>query len=245
MPAEAPPQSSRPLSDTIPPVKVRVVAFATAAEILGGRESIVDQPEGARVSELLDSLEHSFPGFDKIRERLAIAIGGRLVGLNEKLADGAEVALLPPVSGGKPNASRRLVRQPIDVKSLIRETADQSCGAQLVFLGRVRSGPGGKKVTHLTYDAYEEMASQALDRICGELGAAEPGLRVEIVHRLGEVPVGEPSVAIVANSPHRAAAYEASRAALERIKKEVPIWKREHFVDGSASWREEERLDAS
>ena len=223
-------------------VRLRIVAFATVAELLGGRETIVEKPEGIRLGELLDSLEHSISGFDTVRGRLAIAVNGRLASADEILTENDEIALLPPVSGGRPTTSRRLTRQPIEIESLLAEVADPSCGAQLLFLGRVRSEPGAREVTHLTYDAYESMASEALDRICRALADGTSGTRVAIVHRLGEVPLGEPSVAIVTASPHRAAAYEAGRTALERLKKEVPIWKREHFADGSASWREEERL---
>jgi len=81
-----------------------------------------------------------------------------------------------------------------------------------------------------------------LQQIISELEASEPGLRVAIVHRLGEIPVGEASVAIAVSSPHRDAAYAASRTALERLKQEVPIWKREHYADGESVWREEESL---
>src|SRR5260370_28175346 len=86
------------------------------------------------------------------------------------------------------------------------------------------------------------MARQALERIAADLEQATEGLRVAIVHRLGEIPVGEPSVAIATAARHRAAAYEASREALERLKSEVPIWKLEHYSDGQAAWREEEPL---
>ena len=223
-------------------MKLRIVAFATAAELLGDRETIVERPEGTRLGELLDSLEHSISGFDAVRSRLAVAVNGRLANADEILTEGAEVALLPPVSGGKPTACGRLTRQPIEIESLLAEVTNSACGAQLLFLGRVRSEPGAQEVTHLTYDAYESMASEALDKICRELADNTAGTRIEIVHRLGVVPLGEPSVAIVTASPHRAAAYEAGRTALERLKKEVPIWKREHFADGSSSWREEERL---
>lgn len=223
-------------------MRVRIIAFATVAEVVGGREIIVERPEGTRVGELLDFLEQSTAGFEAIRDRLAIAINGHLASVDDLITEDSEIALLPPVSGGLPKALGRLTRQPIDVESLLVEVADSSCGAQLVFLGRVRSGGKGPPVTHLTYDAYEVMALLSLERICREIASDQTGTRITIVHRLGKVPLGEPSVAIVTTSPHRAAAYEASRVALERLKKEVPIWKREHFADGSASWREEERL---
>ncbi len=99
-------------------------------------------------------------------------------------------------------------------------------------------------MTHLTYEGYPPMAERALERICRELETATPGLGLAITHRLGEVQVGESSIAIVATAPHRAAAFDACREALERLKREVPIWKREHYADGSAEWREEERLAA-
>ena len=89
------------------------------------------------------------------------------------------------------------------------------------------------------------MALDGLKRIAAGLEASSPGLRAAIVHRLGEVPVGEASVVIAVASPHRAAAYEASRIALERLKTEVPIWKREHYAEGPAVWREEEMLKVS
>ena len=115
-------------------------------------------------------------------------------------------------------------------------------GAVVIFLGTVRDHHAGRPVEKLTYSAYRPMALEGLRRIVTDLEAAAPDLRAAIVHRLGEVPVGEPSVVIAVGSPHRAAAYEASRTALERLKAEIPIWKREHYADGGAAWREEEPL---
>ena len=112
----------------------------------------------------------------------------------------------------------------------------------MVFLGNVRNHHAGREVAALTYSAYRTMAEARLEAIVSELEAADEDLRSEIVHRLGEVPVGEPSVVIAVASPHRAAAYEASRLALERLKREVPIWKRERYADGETVWREEEPL---
>jgi molybdopterin synthase catalytic subunit len=106
----------------------------------------------------------------------------------------------------------------------------------------VRNQHAGRKVTQLTYSAYRAMARAALEAIAADLEAAHEGLRAAIVHRLGEVGVGEASVVIATASPHRAAAYEANRTALERLKTEVPIWKREHYAGGEAVWREEEPL---
>ncbi|MDH3254796.1 MAG: molybdenum cofactor biosynthesis protein MoaE [Acidobacteriota bacterium] len=223
-------------------MRIRVVAFASAAEVLGGRQLVVDQPEGTSVKELLDSLEKTVSGFGALRPRLAVAVDGHLANTDEVLTESAEVALLPPVSGGNDARSKMLTPNAIDVRDLLQDVSDPACGAQVLFVGRVRSDPGGPTVTRLHYEAYEPMASRALEGICRDLMTADSGLRMAVLHRLGEVPLGEASVAIVTAAPHRAAAYKANRIALERLKHEVPIWKLESFEDGSSAWREEEPL---
>lgn len=221
-----------------------MVAFATASDILGREAVEVVLPEGSRVSDLAAELTGRFPDLEPIWPRLAVAVGGQLSGPGQELRDGVEVALLPPVSGGStvlapPRAE--LVDGPIDAREVESRVAAPECGAVVLFLGTVRDHHRGRAVKLLTYSAYRPMAREALERIAAELEAADD-VRVAIVHRLGDVPVGEPSVAIAVASPHRQAAYEASRTALERLKREVPIWKREHYADGEASWREEEPL---
>lgn len=136
-----------------------------------------------------------------------------------------------------------LTEDAIDVAAVERLVAAEDCGAVLLFLGTVRNHHAGRPVARLTYSAYHAMAEANLRRIVDELEAAGDRLRVAIVHRLGDVPLAEPSVVIAVASPHREAAYDASRTALERLKKEVPIWKREHYADGEVTWREEEPLN--
>ena len=111
----------------------------------------------------------------------------------------------------------------------------------VLFVGTVRDRHGGRPVTRLTYSAYRSMAERRLSALAAELEELH-GARVAIVHRLGTLEPGEASVVIAAAAPHRAAAYAASRECLERLKREVPVWKREHYADGSAAWREEEPL---
>ena len=225
-------------------MKVRVVAFASASDILGRSPVEVVLPENSRLADLEAELRSRFPALEPLWPRLAVAVDGRLSRSDRALADGSEVALLPPVSGGSSGRRVALVDGPIDVAALQRRVAGAARGAVLLFLGTVRNHNGGRPVAGLTYSAYRPMAEETLERIAAELEAAGEDLRLAIVHRLGEVPVGEASVAIAAASPHRAAAYEASRRALERLKREVPIWKREHYADGDAAWREEEPLAA-
>jgi molybdopterin synthase catalytic subunit len=114
-------------------------------------------------------------------------------------------------------------------------------GAVVLFVGTVRDHHG-RRVEKITYSAYRSMAEGVLSCIVADLERSSPDLRAAIVHRLGEVWAGEPSVAIAVAAPHRAEAYDASRAALERLKSEAPIWKREHYASGDSAWLEEEPL---
>ncbi|MFL6200235.1 MAG: molybdenum cofactor biosynthesis protein [Thermoanaerobaculia bacterium] len=220
-------------------MKIRLLAFASAGDALGATESEIELPEGSRVADLRARLDRDHPALAPLWPRLAIAVDGRIAGQDAPLSDGVEVALLPPVSGGSGRAE--LVDGPIDVDRAVRSVEAPGFGAVVVFLGTVRNHHAGRSVEKLTYSAYRRMAVDTLAKIVAELEAG--GTRVAIVHRLGEVPVGEASVVIAVGSPHRAAAYEASRTALERLKAEVPIWKREHYAEGEAVWREEETLN--
>lgn len=223
-------------------MKVLILAFASVADAIGNSEMTVELPAGSRLSHLREHLIGEFPDLEPHWSRLALAVDGELVGSDATLAEGAEVALLPPVSGGDVAPSGRLADGPIDADTVTAQIALRSQGAVLVFQGTVRDNHRGRPVSGITYSAYRSMAEAALERIVAEIQAAEPGLRIEIRHRLGDVPAGEASVVIAAASPHREAAFAANRTALERLKREVPIWKREHYSEGGSRWREEEPL---
>lgn len=222
------------------PQTVRLVAFASAADALHTDATELEVETGSTVGQLLDRLEGDFPALAPIRSRLAVALDGRIAGADDVIPAGAEVALLPPVSGG--SGAPWLTAEAIAVESVVRRVAGPRRGATSVFIGTVRNHHGGRPVEGLDYQAYESMAEAVLRRIVEELEAADPDLRVAVVHRLGAVPVGEASVVIAAASPHRDAATTATRTTLERLKREVPIWKRERYADGSEVWREEEPL---
>lgn len=226
-------------------MKIRLLAFASAGDALGSGETDLELPEGSRVVDLRARLDREHPALAPLWPRLAVAVDGRIVSPDEPLRDGAEVALLPPVSGGTAEPRAALVEGSIDAGRTIASVSGPGRGAVVVFYGTVRDSHAGRPVEKLTYSAYRPMALTGLERIAADLEAGAPGLKAAIVHRLGEVPVGEASVVIAVASPHRAAAYEASRTALERLKAEIPIWKREHYADGEAAWREEEPLGAT
>jgi molybdopterin synthase catalytic subunit len=230
-------------------MKIRLVAFASAADALGVGEMEVEMGEGATVETLRRWLEERYPALKPHWPRLAVAVDGRLTGPGAVLREGVEVALLPPVSGGsaavEEDPATGLVDGPLDVATAVARVSAPSRGAVVTFLGTVRDHHAGRPVDRLLYDAYRPMAAAVLARIAADLEAADEDLAVAIFHRLGDVPAGDPSVVIAVASPHRAAAYQASRTALERLKAEVPIWKREHYADGEAAWREEEPLVAA
>lgn len=125
-----------------------------------------------------------------------------------------------------------LVHAPIDPAPLLAAVRHPSCGAVLLFLGDVRGSNEGREVLFLEYEAYESMARRAIADLGAALSARWPGVRTAIVHRLGRVEKGETSVAIAVAAPRRADAYAASREAIEVLKRDVPIWKKEHFAGG-------------
>ena len=130
----------------------------------------------------------------------------------------------------------RITREPIDLAGLLTRVRSDADGAVLLFTGVVRDHHEGRAVEGLRYDAYEEMAAKKLEAICEEVGSAHAVGEIAAVHRVGELAIGEASVAIAVASPHRDAAYAASREIIERVKRELPIWKRERYVDGREEW---------
>lgn len=132
----------------------------------------------------------------------------------------------------------RLVRGPIDVAGLVAAATRPDCGALAVFLGATRDRHEGRRVTGLAYEAYESMALTALEAL--ERGAVGRFIIAScgIVHRLGEVPIQEVSVAVVVAAPHRGPAFDACRWAMDELKRSAPIWKQERFEDGGAAWVE-------
>jgi molybdopterin synthase catalytic subunit len=174
-----------------------------------------------------------FPALAAHREYTQAARNGVAVGWDEPLADGDEVAFLPPVSGGSDVPLVGLSADPIDIAALER-VVGRSHGAVVTFVGRARNrSDDGREVTALEYEAYPEMADATLRGIAAEVTDRWPDCVVAVVHRTGSVPIGEAAVAIVTAAPHRGNAYEANRYVIEAIKDRLPIWKLEQFTDGS------------
>jgi molybdopterin synthase catalytic subunit len=144
------------------------------------------------------------------------------------LEDGDEVALIPPVSGG----AFRLSVEPLDLQAAVSEAASDDAGAVATFVGTVRRSSRGRDVLYLEYEAFEEMAEPMLARLADELKSKHGLCEVAIHHRLGRVEIGEPSVVIAVSAPHRAAALEACREAIDTLKGTIPLWKKEVYAGG-------------
>jgi MoaE-MoaD fusion protein len=245
-------------------LRVRVRLFAMQREIAGTREVELDLPAEASIEDAWTALVARFPRLAPGRPAVRFARNGAYTTADTPLADGDEVAMIPPVSGGardsRPSRADSPPRHgPVRILEIRAEpfTADilaelsarvatPDDGAVVGFLGVTRRSPGtpapgqepeaarhaGRSVEALTYEALAPMALAVMGEIADEIEARFGVARLAIVHREGDVPLGEPSVAIVAASPHRAAAFDAARYAIDETKARAPIWKAEQFSDG-------------
>lgn len=226
-------------------MQVRVIPFGVLKDWMGPSEKTVELPEGASVGELLGRLGDGAPA--KALQGIAVSVNAEYATASRVLREGDEVGLLPPVSGGCPEAVpaeshaagkkeyefTALTREPFDAQALIAAARRPEDGAVVVFDGIVRDNSRGRRTLHLDYEAYEEMAAKQLRTLAAEARSRFGVRHVTIIHRLGRLHIGETSVLIVVASAHRAQAFEACRWTIDTLKKTVPIWKKETFADGA------------
>jgi MoaE-MoaD fusion protein len=206
-------------------VKVAVKLFAALREQRGAREVEVELADGARVDDVWAAL-----GLGDEPRGLVYAVNRSYVDRETALAEGDEVALIPPVSGG----AFRLSEEPLSLERVVSEVASDDAGAIATFVGTTRARSRGKDVVRLEYEAYEGMAEAEMARIASELKARHDLLEVAIHHRVGPVEIGETSVVIAVSAPHRQDALAACREAIDTLKETVPLWKKELYVGGEA-----------
>ncbi|HZS40652.1 MAG TPA: molybdopterin converting factor subunit 1 [Polyangia bacterium] len=211
-------------------VTVRVLYFAVVRERLKLDGESLELADGATVDDLLDVLAARRAPLAALRAAVKVAVDREFVSGDHRLADGAEVALIPPVSGGA--GLFRVTDEPLELAEVVRAVSADEHGGIATFTGVVRSRSRGKTIVRLEYEAYRPMAERKLAEIAQRIAEELPGVRLAIVHRVGALAVGEAAVVIAASAPHRAAAFDACRAAIERLKTDVPIWKKEIAADG-------------
>lgn len=219
-------------------VKITVRCFASVRELLGKELLEVEVPEGTTVAGLKQQLAADAP--DLLRLPLAQAVNRAYAPPDQPLRNGDEVAFIPPISGGDAVEPVRfdLVPGPLDPRALEAECRSDADGAVVTFAGVTRDHNDGHRVRGLSYEAYPEMAAPLMERIFDDVRGAHEIGRVRVAHRLGDVPIGEASVVVVVAAPHRGAAFAACREIMDRLKAEVPIFKREWLEDedGGSRW---------
>jgi MoaE-MoaD fusion protein len=224
-------------------MRVHVLFFGQLKEITGVSEEDADLSDGARVEDLFERYGRRFPKLAEFRTSVAASVNQEYAGWRAPLSTGDEVAFLPPVSGGQQAAVADdiflLVREPIASRGLLESLKAPEDGAVVVFDGFVRNNFNGRRTLYLEYEAYETMAYAKMREIGAQIRAKFQIHRLAIVHRLGRLEVGDTSVLIAVSSPHRNAAFDACRFAIDTLKRAVPIWKKEYFA-GGAVWAEGE-----
>ena len=234
-------------------VRVRVRLFATQRELVGAREVPLDVAEPATVDGAWAALIAAHPGLAPGRPFVRFARNGDYAEPATRLTDGDELAIIPPVSGGAGAQPPRRILELRDepfTSAILGELGDRIAGsgdgAIVGFIGRTRETPGtpapgqeveaarhaGRAVESLAYEAHETMALRILAQIADEIEGRFGVDGLAVIHRTGEVPLGEPSVAVGAVAAHRDAAFHAARYAIDELKARAPIWKAERFADG-------------
>ena len=211
-------------------MEITVLYFAITRERLGLESERVEVSQGARVGDLWAVLVEKHAALAGLRRHLRIAVNHDFADDDRVLAQGDEVALIPPVAGGA--GWCRLSEAPLDAAAVEAKVARPEAGAVVTFRGVVRDHTGDRRVNHLEYEVYPEMALAKLEEICLEVTDRWPGCRAAIEHRHGRLEIGETAVVIAVSSAHRAEAFEGCRHAIERIKQSVPIWKKEVGPEG-------------
>ena len=216
-------------------MKLDVLYFAVLRERIQLDHETVELPAGASVRDVRAAIAARHPSVAALLPGVQFAVNRVVAADTQALADGDEVALLPPVAGGSAPGAIRISAGPVTMAAAIEAVSGGDAGAVVTFAGIVRRrGHHLSDVVRLEYEAYREMAEAVLGEIAVEIEREWPGVRVAIHHRTGALAVGEIAVVIAAAAEHRAPAFEACRAAIDRLKLRAPIWKKEIGESGEA-----------
>lgn len=234
-------------------MRVKVLFFGMLKDIVGAAEEQLNVSEGAQLESIFDHYAERFPRLRQMAGSIVLARNHEFSDVSAHVSEGDEVAFLPPVSGGSAAAQPRythqieapgghffaLTRDTIDTREIIGRLAQGEDGAVITFEGVVRNNSKGRQTLYLDYECYEPMAIKTLDGIGRSIAESYAIDRIALVHRLGRMQIGETSVAVIVTAAHRKAAFDAALEGINRLKRQVPIWKKEYFVDGEV-WVEGE-----
>jgi len=214
-------------------MNVRVRLFAILRERAGRDAVEVELEDGATVADALRELAR-LPGLEEPIARMPVrmAVNREYADAGTRLGPEDELALIPPISGGAAAVHAAVSEEPLDANELQRRVADPGAGAIVCFQGVTR------EVARLDYEAYREMAERRIATILAECVERHGLLGAAAEHRVGAVPLGEPAVVVAVSAGHREEAFAGAREAIDRIKAEAPIWKREVEADGEERWVE-------
>ena len=216
-------------------------------DLVGSSGEDFEVPEGSNLGQLFDACAVRYPRLREAARSIVIARNQEFADSSSVVEPNDEVAFLPPVSGGSDPALVpadaghyfALTRSAIDTRAVVNRLLNGTEGAVVTFEGTVRNNTKGRRTRCLDYECYEAMALPMMRRIGLEIAASHAITRIAIVHRLGRLLIGETSVAVIVTAPHRRPAFDAALEGINRLKKTVPIWKKEYFVDGEV-WVEGE-----
>ena len=218
---------------------IRVLFFGVLKDLTGFATDRIELPAGASAATVFEHYAAAFPKLRAMENSILLARNQEFVRPAQSIVDGDEIAFLPPVSGGSDEHYFALTREPIDARAVAARLLRGEDGAVVTFEGVVRNNSQGRRTLWLDYECYEPMALKVMTELGCEIARTHAIGRIAIVHRLGRLEIGETSVAVVVTAPHRRPAFEAALEGINRLKRTVPIWKKEHFEDGEV-WVEGE-----
>lgn len=227
----------------MPTISLTIRYFAAARELCACDEERIElSGTELGLQAVMAALCEHHPRLRPYAGRMRLAVNGEFASADARVADGDEVSVLPPVAGGSGAPSGGLTaacevrKHPLSLDEAVAAVRHAGAGGIAIFMGIVRDQADGKDVARLDYEAHDQMAVREMARVLAEVMAELPGTRLSAQHRVGQLAVGDAAVIIAASAPHRDEAFRACRAAIDRIKERVPIWKKEWAPDGSANW---------
>jgi molybdopterin converting factor subunit 1 len=231
-------------------VRVKVLFFGMLKDIVGRSEDHIEVEDDSRLESVFARYARQFPRLTALESSIVLACNHEFCDRSAAVREGDEIAFLPPVSGGTGRYTHEifdaetgcfyaLTRETIDTPAIARQILRGEDGAVVDFEGVVRNNTKGRATKFLDYECYEPMAVKMMAEIGREIAGTHAIGRIALVHRLGRLEIGEASVAVVVTAPHRKPAFEAALEGINRLKRIVPIWKKEHFADGEV-WVEGE-----